>query len=351
MSRGPLWTRRQWLGAGTAVGAGLALGGLPVAHARGRRGATNPLIHQRADPFVVRHDDGMYYFTASVPEYDRVVVRAAPTLAGLAEAREVVVWRRPAEGAMAGNIWAPELHFVDGRWYVYVAAGDSADPFRMRMYVLECAAADPRADRWRVLGRITTPLDTFALDATTFEHRGKRYLCWAQTDPDAGTKSDLFLAEMASPVALATDPVRISAPEHDWERRGFSVNEGPAALSRNGRVFLSYSASATDANYCVGLLTADGGADLLDPGAWRKDPEPVLRSSPENSQYGPGHNSFTVSEDGTTDVLVYHARPYEHIDGDPLYDPNRHTRVQQLRYHADGTPDFGVPVPDGPVPL
>ncbi|GAB3301486.1 glycoside hydrolase family 43 protein [Parasphingorhabdus pacifica] len=348
----PGWNRRQLLRTGALLGAGVALGGASAVSAQGSPRSTNPvhnpLIRQRADPFITRHG-GRYHFTASVPEYDRLIIRSARTLAGLGSAEEVTVWRRPESGAMAGHVWAPELHRIEGRWYVYFAAGDSEDPFRMRMFVLENRATDPREGEWRALGRIDTPLDTFALDATTFAHRGRRYLCWAQTDPGMETKSNLYIGEMTSPAAITGRPVRISAPTHDWEMRGFRVNEGPAVLARNGRVFLSYSASATDANYCMGLLTASAGANLLDPGSWSKNPAPVFMSNAENSQYGPGHNSFTVSEDGETDVLVYHARPYEEIDGDPLFDPNRHTRVQQVGYHEDGTPDFGVPVADGPL--
>ena len=40
-----------------------------------------PWILQRADPYVYRHTDGAYYFTASVPEYDRIVLRKSDTLA------------------------------------------------------------------------------------------------------------------------------------------------------------------------------------------------------------------------------------------------------------------------------
>lgn len=47
-----------------------------------------PFITNRADPQVYRHFDGMYYFTASVPEYDRIVLRRANCLKGLAEAEE-----------------------------------------------------------------------------------------------------------------------------------------------------------------------------------------------------------------------------------------------------------------------
>jgi hypothetical protein len=100
----------------------------------------------------------------------------------------------------------------------------------------------------------------------------------------------------------------------------------------------------------MGLLTADAGADLLNAASWTKTPTPVFTTNEGSKQYGPGHNSFTVDEAGN-DVLVYHARSYRNIVGDPLYDPNRHARVQRLYWNADGTPNFGVPVGDGELPL
>jgi len=124
------------------------------------------------------------------------------------------------------------------------------------------------------------------------------------------------------------------------------VNEGPSVLVRNGRVFVTFSASATDARYCMGLLTADENANLLDARSWTKSPGPVFATDERTGQYGPGHNSFTVDEHGD-DVLVYHCRDYRDIDGDPLFDPNRHTRVQRLEWNQDGTPAFGVPVGAG----
>jgi GH43 family beta-xylosidase len=83
----------------------------------------------------------------------------------------------------------------------------------------------------------------------------------------------------------------------------------------------------------------------LEASSWSKSPAPVFKSG--NGVYGPGHNSFTVSADGAYDILVYHGRDYEEISGDPLDDPNRHTRVQQLHWNEDGTPDFGEPVANG----
>ena len=131
----------------------------------------------------------------------------------------------------------------------------------------------------------------------------------------------------------------------------FRSNEGPAVLKRNGRVFIAYSAAATDANYCMGLLWADEHADLLNPASWQKSPTPVFATHEATGQYGPGHNSFTTTPDGKTDLLVYHARNYRDIVGDPLNDPNRHARVQVFGWRADGFPDFGTPVADGPYSL
>ncbi|WP_460493415.1 family 43 glycosylhydrolase [Dactylosporangium cerinum] len=111
------------------------------------------------------------------------------------------------------------------------------------------------------------------------------------------------------------------------------------------------AASATDANYCLGLLTASASANLLSASSWVKSPNPVFVSNAATGQYGPGHNSFTTSEDGQSDILVYHDRNYRDISGDPLNDPNRRTRVQKLYWNADGTPNFGIPVPDGVSPV
>ncbi|EHB64327.1 MULTISPECIES: glycoside hydrolase family 43 protein [Paenibacillus] len=310
----------------------------------------NPLIEQRADPWIYKHTDGYYYFTASVPEYDRIELRRSRTISGLAETEGTTIWVKHETGWMSANIWAPEIHYIDGKWYVYYAAAHTSETrdglFDHRMFVLENEAANPLEGEWVEKGQVVTKWESFALDATTFEHRGTRYYVWAQKDPGIPGNSNLYISEMENPWTLKGEQVLISRPEYDWEKQGYLVNEGAAILKRNGRIFMTYSASATDHNYCMGLLTADESSDLLNPTSWVKSPEPVFATSEANGLYGPGHNSFTVSEDGKQDILVYHARSYKEIEGDPLYDPNRHTRVQLIRWNEDGTPNFGVPRPD-----
>ena len=310
---------------------------------------SNPLIEQRADPWIYRHTDGYYYFTATVPAYDKLILRRAETLEGLATAPEVVLWEKHKSGIMGAHIWAPELHQIDGKWYIYFAAGSAEDIWAIRIYVLENESANPLEGTWVERGQLKTDWESFSLDASTFEHDGTRYLVWAQHDPQLGGNTNLYIASMSDPWTLSSKQVMITRPEYDWEKIGFWVNEGAAVLKRNGRIFISYSASATDANYAMGLLTASQDSDLLDVSSWSKSSTPIFKSA--NGVYGPGHNSFTVSADGTIDILVYHGRSYEQIAGDPLHDPNRHTRVQQLPWNADGTPNFGEPVADGVVTL
>jgi len=305
----------------------------------------NPILPQRADPHVTWHTDGWYYFTATVPEYDRIELRRARTLGGLSTAEAKVIWRKHARGPMSHHIWAPEIHCIKGKWYVYFAAGRAEAIWDIRMYVLENDSANPLSGDWTEKGQIKMNWESFTLDATTFEHRDARYLAWAQSVPEErGTR--LFIARMDTPWSITGKQVCITRPEFPWERIGHNVNEAPAVIHRNGRLFMTYSASATDANYCLGLLTADEQADLLDPKSWSKSPEPVFKSHPPTSQFGPGHNCFTTTPDRRTDIMVYHARNYERIAGDPLNNPDRATRAQVLHWKADGTPDFGTPVAD-----
>jgi len=304
-----------------------------------------PLILQRADPHISRHADGHYYMTASVPQYDRIELRRASTIEGLVDAALFDVWRKPDTGPCSELIWAPELHFNEGAWYVYFAAAPTRaikdGLFQHRMYAIRCADADPITGRWEFLGQVDTGVDSFCLDATTFTHRGQLYYLWAQKDPAIAGNSNLYIALMQTPWQLAGPPVMLSKPEFDWECKGFLVNEGPSVLQSRGKVFISYSASATDENYAMGLLWADEDADLLDPKRWHKSRTPVMSTCHEHGIYGPGHNSFTTGASEEEVLLVYHARTYTEIEGDPLWNPDRHTFIKPMRWSKDGMPLFG----------
>jgi GH43 family beta-xylosidase len=304
------------------------------------------LVEQRADPSLYKADNGHYYFVATAPEYDRIELRAAKTMKGIGSATPQIVFKKHEKGPMGAHIWAPEILQIDGVWYIYFAAGDAEDVWRIRMYVLANKSADPTKGKWEELGQVKTARESFSLDANSFVANGQRYYIWAQRDAEETVNSALYLAKMTSPTTIGDVEAKITTPEFDWEVQGYKVNEGPAIIVRHGKVFVSYSASATDHRYAMGLLWANEDANLLNPKSWHKLPKPVFWTNEKLHRYGPGHNSFVVAEDGKTDVLVYHARDYLGLQGSPLTDPNRHTYLRTFKWTKEGFPDFGQDQPD-----
>ncbi|MCR5641107.1 MAG: family 43 glycosylhydrolase [Lachnospiraceae bacterium] len=303
-----------------------------------------PWILQRADPYVICQD-GYYYFTASVPAYDSIVLRRSKTLEGLAQAEEKVLWTKHESGPMSEHIWAPEMHYLFGKWYIYFAGGEKEDVWKIRPYVLACTGSDPYLDPWVECGPMQCAdadefsFRAFSLDATVFENKGVYYYVWAEKVGVGRQISNLYIARMESATKLATVQVLLTTPDYDWERVGFWVNEGPGVLKHDNRIFLTYSASETGACYCVGMLSCDCDSDLLDPLSWKKERQPVLATDASLGLYGPGHNCFTKDETGR-DIMVYHARLEEKIEGNPLYNPNRHAFYLPVVWDAEGQPVF-----------
>ncbi|MCR5527379.1 MAG: family 43 glycosylhydrolase [Lachnospiraceae bacterium] len=305
-------------------------------------------IPQRADPYVLHAENGKYYFTASVPEYDRVMLRCADSLEGLESAEEKVIWNKHESGIMSCNVWAPELHYLFGGWYMYFAASDKDDIWALRPYVLKCTGDDPMKDEWVELGKMKAAPDdefsfrAFSLDATVFENKGDWYYVWAEKVSVGRQISNLYIAKMKSANELETCQVLLTTPDYSWERHGFWVNEGPSVIHHDGKIFLTFSASDTSPAYCVGMLTADEDADMLDPQSWSKLHDPVLKSDITKKIYGPGHNCFTTDEQGN-DIMVFHARTTDKlICEDPLYDPNRHAMLLKVVWDDKGYPVFNL---------
>ena len=312
-----------------------------------------PIVEQRADPFIYKHKDGFYYFTGSVPTYDCIELRRAKTIGELQNAKTFNVWQKHKNGPMSRHIWAPEIHYLDGKWYVYFAASEEEDIWKLRPYVIECSGQDPLNDEWIELGQMQ-PADG---DDKTFIDFSLDGFCWAEKTGGQFAASNLYLAEMESPVKLKTSQFMLTTPDYDWERIDFWVNEGPAVIKNEGKIYITFSASATGACYCMGIMEADKNADLLDRNSWQKSRYPVLETDYEKKIFGPGHNSFTVDENGKP-LSIYHARDYEKAVGDPsvvpesdkrpleeiiadpLYDPNRHARMMEVKFDNNGRPIF-----------
>jgi hypothetical protein len=196
------------------------------------------LIEQRADPHIYRTRTAI---TTSPPRCRSTTASscAARSIAGLADAKTVDVWHKPDTGPYSELIWAPELHFNQGAWYVYFAAAPSREIkdklFQHRMYAIRNTNANPLEGEWEFMGQVDTGIDTFCLDATTFTHKGQLYYLWAQKDVAIEGNSNLYIAPMKTPWQIGGKPVMLSKPEFDWEIRGFWVNEGPSVLRATAR--------------------------------------------------------------------------------------------------------------------
>lgn len=301
---------------------------------------TNPLLPRGADPWLTV-DGGKWYFICT--RGDRLELLCADSPANLASGQFKTVWTPPAEGPGSKQLWAPELHKIDGRWLIYYAASDGTGDAGRRMHAVICDG-DPMTGEWSYLGMLNTA--RAGLDGTVMEHRGRRYFLYAGYGDFPEHGSALYIARMRDPVTLEGEETCLTIPEFDWERQGgMPINEGPAILKRNGRIFVIYSASTTwSEDYCLGMLTADENAELMNPASWTKSPQPVFQKSVEGRVLAPGHNSFC--QFGGADLIVYHAIDGSGGQGD-LDASKRSPRVQRVEWGPDGAPDFGIPVACG----
>jgi GH43 family beta-xylosidase len=319
---------------------------------------TNPLLPTGPDPWVEYKDGFYYYMNTTGTNLTVWKTRNMADLgsADLGSAEKKVVWTPPATGPYSRDIWAPEIHFLSGKWYIYFAA-DGANNQSHRIWVIENSSADPLQGEWIFKGKVAEESDKWAIDASVFEDRGQLYMIWSGWGEDKNGTQSIYIARMKNPWTIEGPRTRVSTPEYAWEKVGdvdqkkqpgdpphIDVNEGPEMLKHNDKLFLIYSASAcwTD-YYALGMLEATSGSNLLDPASWKKSAKPLFQQLPGAGVYAPGHNGFFKSSDGKQDWIIYHANS----QSGQGCGAHRSPRAQPFTWNADGTPNLGVPVGAG----
>ena len=299
---------------------------------------TNPLFPNGADPWL-EYWDGNYYLTTTTWTSE-LVMRKSPTLAGLADATPVNVWSA-TDPARCCNFWAFEFHRVKGpdgyRWYMMYTAGTDGTLDNQHLNVLESAGDDPMGP-YEYKGALMP--DVWNIDGNYLSYKDKLYVIYSQWQGDQQLN---IIAEMENPWTLkkGTPHTVITRPELDWEISGRKVTEGAEILQHNGRTFMTYSASFCNTpDYKLGMLELVGD-DPLDANSWKKFDQPVFERTTE--VFGPGHNGFFTSPDGSEDWLVYHGNDsVEHGCS-----ATRSLRAQKFTWNDDGTPNFAKPVTPG----
>jgi GH43 family beta-xylosidase len=306
---------------------------------------TNP-VWDGADPWMMKqNDDYIYCFSFN----NSIVLSKSKQMTKRGVTKNI--WQAPATGWNHSCVWAPEIHFIQGRWYVYYAAGESGPPFiHQRTGVLRSKTDDVFSD-YEDMGVLYTgdnssdpTSNVWAIDMTILEHKGKLYTIWSgwikQETTDA-TQQHLYICEMENPYTMKGKRVKLSSPVESWETGGpLNLNEGPGILKNGEKVFVIYSCRESWlVEYRLGMLqliNPDG--NLLDPANWKKT-GPVFQG---NSQvFGVGHCSFVKSPDNTEDWIIYHSKK----STTPGWE--RDVRMQPYKWNTDGTPDFGQPIPAG----
>lgn len=316
---------------------------------------TNP-VGKGADPWVIRHN-GYYYVCQSNGDINSKGVSVSKSRKLSRLGKPVTVWNTPAVGWNSNQVWAPELHYFNKKWYIYYAAGKAGPPYiHQRSGVLESVTDDPQG-KYIDKGILNTGIDKgnemgmiWAIDVNVGRIGEKLYATWSgweQNEATDKTSQHLYIAEMSNPWTISSSRVKISSPEQPWETGGpLDLNEGPQFLMRNGQVFIIYSARESwTPEYRLGQLKLkDPAKTPLDAANWEKS-GPVFQGT--EKVLGTGHASFTQSPDGKEWWIFYHTKKSK----SPGW--ARDLRLQRFTWKADGSPDFGIPVPAGvfmPVP-
>ncbi|NIK68261.1 MULTISPECIES: family 43 glycosylhydrolase [unclassified Paenibacillus] len=289
------------------------------------------------DPAVV-YKDGYYYMTFTHNGADVMVMKSRTI--DFKQAERKVVWYPDIGTNYSAELWAPEIQFLQGKWYIYFAADDGLNE-NHRMFALEADTDDPMGS-YTFKGQVKDDTDKWAIDGLAMELNDKLYFVWSGWEGDINVQQNTYIAPMSDPLTISGPRVLLSEPDLEWEKAGGPpyINEGHSILRHNGQVHIVYSgAGSWTPFYALGMLSLKEGADPLVASNWTKAQEPILKMDEDAGVYGPGHNSFVTSPDGTEQWIVYHATTAA-TDGWA----NRKARAQKLTWDEAGKLQVGNPL-------
>jgi GH43 family beta-xylosidase len=109
----------------------------------------NPLRPSGADPWVIQWN-GFYYYMNTTGA--NLTIWQTKDMTDLAHARKKVVWTPESGEPYSHELWAPELHRLGNKWYIYFAA-DAGHNSSHRIFVVENRSVDPLDGSWKFKGK------------------------------------------------------------------------------------------------------------------------------------------------------------------------------------------------------
>ena len=246
------------------------------------------------DPFIFANEaDSTYYlYRSKSPAWDIAAERGGVQVLTSHDLKTwsdpIQVLEIPADNWATGTIWAPEMHEIDGRFYMFATVNDptiwkapqNGRKFEQRgtqIFVADSPTGpfEPLADKLPA-----TPMGHMCLDGTFYRENGRNYIvyCHEWVEMSDGT---VEMAELDSNMKAVTFPVRLfcgSAPA--WASGWLSgddmcyVTDGVFLYKspQSGHLYMIWSGMSAD-GYALGVARSKTGRIT---GPWIQDPEPIF---------------------------------------------------------------------------
>ena len=329
---------------------------IPDVNTAGTCTFVNPLGDDgHPDPCIVYCEKEHCYYGISTTGYplwgdDTLIIHRAEHFEDMFRNSESrVAYQSNAKDDTYGYLWAPELHYIKGKWYIYTSCQNGPDEVLKHILVLE-AKTDSPFDGFKLCGHINR--DIFAIDPSVHydAENDRLYLC---SSPVIDGVQMIAVQELASPAEPIGEMAIVAKPELSWELVPPYVGEkaivegGYFVKSPNGRLFIIYSANGCwSDDYAMGLLEYKGG-NMASADAWEKYPIPVVTKS--NGNFGPGHATFFYSPDGSELWICHHCLCSSNPSNEPM---KRRCHCQRVFFDQTGFPHIGELTPcDTPQPI
>lgn len=294
---------------------------------------TNPITR---DPSLSMRD----YFIIKVKNKWYSVGTSDPVWTGpnpgvhLIESDELVHWKHnswlidssklPTDSPYNGRFWAPEIHFIQNKYWLTINSGkvSDEDPKGMKTHSVWLFSSDKVTGPYKLVNGPLTP--QYNNDATLFEDDDGQTYFYCSGNGLFQAKIDLPSGKLTTPIEKFLDKKQPGYP--DWMVGGI---EGPFVIKRDGIYFMFFSTWTR--GYEVGLLKSKspmGPWELvsLEPifGTRKKDyrPELAISGGYANLQFTDtqdpysetGHNALFEGPDGnlwsSAHYLMFDKRAY-----------------------------------------